>query len=179
MACTSNTKRSIHFSEPQDRDVVISLQLDLDVKSLVQRHCRCLIFRIPRDSALAHLHRLHFLCHGQLLWIRARSLPGSRLNRRARRRCLGGRRRKMLGQKRTGKLVFTVFCCFRLYHQVPSTVVGGWVPVSEIATKSCINPRFQSRTQKLTRYRMSFRSSDKQLAAVVPFAWHRQRRTPD
>ena len=88
MACTSNVKGTIYFSEPQNRDDVISIQFDLDVKFLVQRHGRCLVLWVPRGGTLTHLHRLYLLRHDQLLGIRTLDLPGFRLDRRAGRCCL-------------------------------------------------------------------------------------------
>ena len=135
-----NVKGIIHFSEPQDRNGVLSFQSDLDVKFLIQGYDRCLVFWVARDSTLTHFHCLYFLYQGKLLGIRARGLPGSHLKRRAGRGYLRGRRREMFSQKRAGKLVLVVFRSFRLNHQVSSAIVGGLVPVSGATARASRQP---------------------------------------
>lgn len=46
----------------------------------------------------------------------------------------------MLRQKRTSKLVFVVFRCFRLRRYVSRTVVGRWVSMSEVTMKALRQP---------------------------------------
>ena len=46
----------------------------------------------------------------------------------------------MLRQKRTGKLVFVGFRALRLHRQVSSTIVSGWMSVSEAAARTLCQP---------------------------------------
>lgn len=64
MTNVNNAKRNIYFSKPQNKRGVISVEFNLDVKPMVQRHVRSLVLRVSRDSTLTHLHRLYFFCQG-------------------------------------------------------------------------------------------------------------------